>query len=101
MGGRNSSVMSNSLMRGLLVLERFSPEKPQLSLAELASVLDVPKSSLFRIAKTLSEMGFLRYDDASKRYSLGTRVLSLGFSVLQGMELRDLARPHLESLARE
>jgi len=101
MAGRNSSTMSNSLVRGLLVLERFRPEKPQLSLAELASVLDVPKSSLFRIAKTLSEMGFLRYDDGSKRYSLGTRVLSLGFSVLQGMELRELARPHLESLSRE
>jgi IclR family transcriptional regulator, pca regulon regulatory protein len=101
MDGRKSSAMSNSLMRGLLVLERFSPEKPQLSLAELASVLEVPKSSLFRIAKTLSEMGFLRYDDASKRYSLGTRVLSLGFSVLQGIELRELARPHLESLSRE
>ena len=67
MSGRNSSAMSNSLMRGLLVLERFSPEKPQLSLAELASVLDVPKSSLFRIAKTLSEMGFLRYDDSVKK----------------------------------
>jgi DNA-binding IclR family transcriptional regulator len=95
----NSKIMSNSLMRGLLVLERFSPEKPRWSLAELAPALDIPRSSLFRIVRTLSEMGFLRYNDRSKRYSLGTRVLSLGFSVLQGMELRELARPHLESLS--
>ncbi len=101
MEGRNPGIMSNSLMRGLLVLECFTPEKPRLSLAELASVLNVPKSSLFRITKTLSEMGFLRYDEASKRYSVGTRVLSLGFSVLQGMELRELARPYLERLSRE
>lgn len=101
MDGRNSSIMSNSLMRGLLVLECFNPDKDRLSLAELASVLDVPKSSLFRIVKTLSEMSFLRYDERSRTYSLGTRVLSLGFSVLQGMELRELARPYLEALSRQ
>jgi IclR family transcriptional regulator, pca regulon regulatory protein len=99
MEGTNSKIMSNSLMRGLLVLECFSPEKPRWSLAELAPTLGMPRSSLFRIVKTLLEMGFLRYDDRSKRYSLGTRVLSLGFSVLQGMELRELARPHIESLS--
>jgi len=92
---------ANSLMRGLLVLECFSPEKDHLSLAQLAAVLDVPKSSLFRVVKTLSGMNYLRYDDQSRTYRLGTRVLSLGFSVLQGMELRELARPYLEGLSRE
>ena len=100
MNETNSKITANSLMRGLLVLESFSPEEPQLSLAELAFLLDVPKSSLFRIVKTLSEMGFLRYDGGSKKYTLGTRVLALGFSVLQSMELRELARPYLEKLSR-
>lgn len=95
----NSKIIVNSLMRGLLVLECFNQERNQLSLAELSSLLDLPKSSLFRIAKTLSEMGYLRYDAGSKKYSLDTRVLSLGFSVLQSMELRELARPYLESLS--
>jgi len=97
---KDSKTMSNSLMRGLLVLECFKPENPQWSLVELMRALDIPGSSLFRIVKTLSEMGFLRYNHRSKRYSLGTRVLSLGFSVLQSMELRELARPHLESLSK-
>jgi IclR family transcriptional regulator, pca regulon regulatory protein len=97
----NSNRGSSSLVRGLLVLECFNPEKDRLSLAELAALVHVPKSSLFRIVKTLSEMNFLRYDERSKSYSMGTRVLSLGFSVLQRMELRELARPYIESLSRQ
>lgn len=93
--------LANSLMRGLLVLECFSPEKDRLSLAQLATILDMPKSSLFRVVKTLSGLNYLRYDDQSRTYRLGTRVLSLGFSVLQGMELRELARPYLEGLSRQ
>lgn len=51
--------------------------------------------------KTLSEMNYLRYDEPSKRYYLGMRVVSLGVSVLQSMELREIARPYLEMLSRE
>jgi IclR family pca regulon transcriptional regulator len=84
-----------------LVLESFTPEKQSFSLAELANRLKIPKSSLHRVVKELSRMNYLRYEELSKRYYLGTRVLSLGFSVLQGMELREIARPYLEKLSRE
>ena len=38
----NRPILANSLMRGLLALECFSPEKARLSLAQLAAMLDVP-----------------------------------------------------------
>ncbi len=91
----------SSLVRGLLVLESFTPETKGYSLAELSKSLGVPKSSLHRVVKELADMNYLRYEEQSKRYHLGTRVLSLGFSVLQGMELREIARPYLERLSRE
>jgi IclR family pca regulon transcriptional regulator len=91
----------SSLARGLAVLEGFTPERKSYSLSELSTCLEVPKSSLYRIVKELVEMNYLRYEEQSKRYYLGTQVLSLGFSVLQGMELRDIARPYLEKLSRE
>lgn len=92
---------AGSLTRGLLVLECFSPRRDSFTLADLAKLLDIPKSSLHRVVKTLSEMNYLRYEEQSKRYYLGMRVLSLGFSVLQSMELREIARPYLERLSRE
>jgi IclR family transcriptional regulator, pca regulon regulatory protein len=92
---------ANSLVRGLLVLECFSPHKDNFTLAELSRLVDIPKSSLHRVVKTLSRMDYLRYEEQSKRYHLGVRVLSLGFNVLQSMELREIARPYLEKFSRK
>lgn len=91
----------SSLARGLLVLESFSREKDSYSLAELTASLRIPSASLYRIVKELSLMNYLRYEEESKRYYLGIRVLSLGFSLLASMELREIARPHMEKLSRE
>jgi IclR family pca regulon transcriptional regulator len=96
-----NKILVNSLVRGLLVLECFTPQKHQFTLAELSKLVDIPKSSLYRVVKTLCEMNYLRYDEQNKRYYLGPKVLSLGFSVLQSMELREIARPYIEKLSRE
>ena len=98
---QRAEISKSSLVRGLLVLESFTPETKSYSLTDLCKLLEVPKSSLYRVVKELAEMNYLRYEEQSKRYYLGTRVLSLGFFVLQGMELRDIARPYLEKLSRE
>jgi IclR family pca regulon transcriptional regulator len=91
----------SSLARGLLVLESFTREKENYSLAELTATLGIPNSSLFRVVKELSQLNYLRYQETSKRYYLGTRVMSLGFALLASMELREIARPYMEKLSRE
>ncbi|MGD0657691.1 MAG: IclR family transcriptional regulator [Syntrophorhabdales bacterium] len=93
---------ASSLVRGLKVLECFGQEKRhRYTLSELARRLDMPKSSIYRVLKTLARMDYLRYEEHSKHYYLGVRVLSLGFAVLAGMELREIARPYMEMLSRE
>ena len=101
MNSEYTETSAKSLIRGLLVLECFSPTENSFSLSELSKRMNIPKSSLYRVVKALSQMNYLRYDVQSKRYYLGMRVLSLGFSLLQGMELRDIARPYMEVLSRE
>ncbi len=97
----SKQIRSVSLVRGLMVLESFNQKKDNYTLSELAKYLSIPKSSLHRIVKDLSQMNYLRYEELSKRYYLGTRVLSLGFSLLESMELREIARPYLERLSQE
>ena len=93
---------ASSLARGLNVLECFGQEKRnRYTLSELAKHLNMPKSSIYRVLKTLSRMGYLRYEEHSKHYYLGVRVLSLGFALLEGMELREIARPYMEMLSHE
>jgi DNA-binding IclR family transcriptional regulator len=93
---------SNSLARGLSVLECFGKDKRnRYTLSELVKRLNMPKSSIYRILKTLTRMDYLRYEEHSKHYYLGVRVLSLGFALLEGMELREIARPYMEMLSHE
>ena len=63
------------LVRGLAVLQAFSPERPQLSLRELADAVGVTRSAVFRIAYTLVELGFLTHHQATRSYMLGPAVL--------------------------
>lgn len=86
------------LARGLRLLQAFTPERPQMTLGELAGILCVTKSSVFRVAYTLAQMGFLRHDQNARSYSLGPAVLSLGYGYLAGRDLIEIARPELERL---
>jgi DNA-binding IclR family transcriptional regulator len=86
------------LVRGLVVLQAFSPERPQLSLRELANAVGVTRSAVFRIAYTLVELGFLTHHPATRSYTLGPAVLRLGYGYLASRELVQVALPHLEAL---
>ncbi len=97
--GENEVV--NSLSRGLQILECFALRTPRLSQVNLQKLTDIPKSTLFRLLRTLARLHYLKYDAETRRYSLGPKVLTLGFSLLQNLEAREIARPYLDSLSKE
>lgn len=86
------------LVRGLELLEAFSPEQPSLTLSQLSRAIGLSRSSAYRLVYTLAELGFLARDPVTKSYSLGARVLKLGFTYLASQDMVDLARPQLEAL---
>jgi IclR family pca regulon transcriptional regulator len=90
----------NSLLKGLGILEAFTPSQFSLSFQELTMKTGFPKTTVFRFLRTLTSHGYLSLDSKSKKYFLGPRVMSLGFTVLSGMDLRNVALPYLEELAR-
>lgn len=95
-----------ALHRGLRVLEAFTEEGPatkgkELSLVQIAEAVHLDKSTAFRFVYTLQELGYLERDEASKRYRPGLKLLELGFTALEGLDLVRLAEPHLAELARE
>jgi PcaR/PcaU/PobR family beta-ketoadipate pathway transcriptional regulator len=90
--------MVPGLARGLAMLSAFTAEQPQLSLADLARAVGLTRSSAFRVAYTLAELGYLVRDEATKSYRLGPRVLGLGFAFLSSIEIVEVAQPHLMAL---
>ena len=92
---------AGSVARSLLILECFTPDRHRLSLSDIQKRTGMPKSSVFRFLRALAGLNYLKYDHETKRYYLGPRVLSLGFSVLASLDVRQIARPYMQSLCRE
>lgn len=91
----------NSIYIGISILESLTPGKRFYTLSEITKLVNAPKSTVFRLLKTFCKLDYLEYDAENKKYCLGPKILSLGFSFLQSLEIRDIARPYLEKLSRE
>jgi DNA-binding IclR family transcriptional regulator len=98
--GKSSPDFVEALARGLSVMRCFSPDVRSLGNLELAQSTGLPKSTISRIVYTLTTLGYLRYHSDTGQYSPGYGVLALGFGCLANLEVRQLARPLMESLAQ-
>ena len=87
--------------RSLRVLEALADAGGELGTNELARRTGVNASSVSRLLATLAGGGYVEHDEKSGRYRLGLRLLQLANVVLAGLDLRELARPHLEELVEE
>jgi DNA-binding IclR family transcriptional regulator len=90
-----------ALARGLELLRCFGPGDRWLGNQELARRTGLPKPTVSRLAHTLSRLGYLRHSRAQERYALGTAVLSLGYALLAGLDVRRVARPLMQALAEQ
>jgi DNA-binding IclR family transcriptional regulator len=91
----------SSVKNALKVLETFSADRPELSLTEISKLLESHKSSTFRILMTLASEGFVEKNPSNNKYRLGLRILELANRVMGRDDLRDVAGPELENLARK
>ncbi|MGF3021882.1 IclR family transcriptional regulator [Methylobacterium aquaticum] len=88
-----------ALARGLEILRAFRREGEALGNGDFAERTGLSKSTVSRLTYTLHKLDYLSWDPATARYRLAPPVLSLGFSCLAGMPLRQIAKPYMQELA--
>jgi DNA-binding IclR family transcriptional regulator len=81
------------------VLDALSDGAPELGTNEIARRTGINASTVSRLLATLAGSGMVEHVPASGRYRLGLRLLQLGNVVLGRLDLRDVARPHLQELS--
>lgn len=96
-----SSPFISSLEKGFSVLNTFLPKNLNLTLSELARANGMTLGTAHRYLLTLKKLGYLMQDPETKKYRLTPKVLTLGFSVLRGMDLRSRVFPYMIETARE
>jgi DNA-binding IclR family transcriptional regulator len=87
---------SQTLLRGLDVLEAVA-DGP-IALADLARTLGLNRSTTHRLASALVERRYLTFIPRLG-YSLGSKLIQLGFIAQDDIDVVRLARPHIEALA--
>ena len=87
---------TQTLLRGLDVLEAVS--SGPIGLSELATRLNLSRSTTHRLAGALIERQYLNFVPR-EGYTLGSKLLELGYRASQEVNIARLARPHLEHLA--
>lgn len=94
----NSKNTIQSLAKGFRVLESFSAQEPQLTMAQVARAAGVDNATAFRFLNTLVDLGYVQRVPNTRLFELSTKVLNLGFNAIAHADLRTLARPVLRKL---
>jgi IclR family acetate operon transcriptional repressor len=87
--------------RALAVLDAVAAAPDEIGTNELARRTGLNASTVSRLLASLVAAGLVDHDADSGRYRLGVRMIGLGNAVLARLDLRALARPHLEALVEE
>lgn len=90
-----------SVERVGLLLSLFTPDRPSLTLGELAEGLGLGKATTHRYAMSLRRTGLLRFEPATRTLSLGPRVLGLSSAAQAGFYFTRVAAPYMDRLCRE
>jgi DNA-binding IclR family transcriptional regulator len=90
--------MINSVLKAIDILELFSRGQPTLTLREISERLDLPKSTVHNLLKTLASRGYIEKSENGV-YALGTSIIPLTQNVRINVDLRDRAAPLLRELS--
>lgn len=86
------------LDRTARILELFTPERPEVRFSDMVAESGLNKSTVFNIADTLRQLGFLEQDEDSRKYRLGRQFLRYGEIAHIGVEIIKIADPLMVQL---
>ncbi|UIF87612.1 IclR family transcriptional regulator [Cupriavidus sp. UYPR2.512] len=90
-----------SLAKGFRILEAFSAQEPELTMAEVARRSGLDNATAFRFLNTLVDIGYVQRVPDTRLFRLSLKVLDLGFNAIAHADLRTRARPILRELVGE
>lgn len=92
---------AQAALRALRLLKLFTPEKSELTLAEVCALAGLNKTTTHRLLQALLSESMLDRNPGDGAYRLGPALMALGVQALSSNELRLRARPLLSQLARD
>jgi IclR family transcriptional regulator, KDG regulon repressor len=92
---------TQTLARAFSILDCFNVDQPRLGVRELARQVRMSRSTVGRLLATMCAAGVLNQDPVTRRYMMGSKVLTWNAVYTSGLDIRNKARPALEELHRD
>lgn len=96
--GQPAERQVEAVRRAIGLLDVLAEAPGDLGTNEIARRCGINVSSVSRLLATLVDGGLVQYVPGTGRYRLGVRLLQLAGAVRERLDIRALARPHLEEL---
>jgi IclR family KDG regulon transcriptional repressor len=90
--------MIKSLQRAINILDLFDEKTVELGITEIAEALGLHKSTAAGLVYTLEHNGYLDQDPETRRYRLGFKLVERASTLLDQIDVRKTALPHLQEL---
>ena len=91
--------MSTSVVRAARILDRLAHSQTPMTLAEIASELDIPKSTAYTILRDLASESFVTVS-SPPAYSIGLKAFEVGSAHLRASGTAGAVAPELARLTR-
>lgn len=92
--------MIKSIHKAVQILKLFSLDRPLLGITEISRVLNMKKTTVQGLVRTLLEEGFLQVDKETRKYRLGLNIYELGIILAGSLEINRKASMPAYELAK-
>lgn len=99
--GAGETQYVEAVARAISILTAFHADDGPLGNSELAERTDLSKSTVSRLAYTLTRCGFLSFNPRYRVYELGPSVHALGHIAARSSGVRQIARPLMQQFASQ
>jgi DNA-binding IclR family transcriptional regulator len=96
--GLDEKSIIKSVLKALSLLEAFSPETPEFTVAELAERTGIHKATCNRLMTTMMHAGWVQRVGGG-RYAPTVKLFRIGSTSVGRLDVREAARPFLRALA--
>ena len=97
----DDSQFITAIARGLQVLDVCARAGKPLGNGEIAAATGLSAPTVSRVAYTLYSLGYLHFLARERAYVPGARAAGLAATLLRRIDIRELARPEMDALARD
>ena len=91
---------SKSLQKAMHILFHMGQNGPEMRIAEIASSLQMNKTTVYRLLGALEKLDLVQRDPENEHYRLGLKLYELGTKAVRARTLQTEARRYLKEMAR-